>query len=655
MSWPPRGVDLSLTDRLRRQSGVVQRQEQAILDIGRDLTALMEERNRRAPGPDVLRKAEELVSRAKLALEPTYTMLAGRICGEILLEMNDVADALARFQAVRAGYASVVARGGAAERDNDVQLLTCIARAQVGIKDAASASERCGEAIAEIERDRCKISVPYQQSAFLKGRASVYARGVALAFQLGDYETMLARAELSKARSVMRIQYGKQVPPQDPVLRRFRELCDQIRQIDPAGDAPPRSPNAPKTALGNLLEERRQLWDLLAIARFGGGDGTSAGAPFSLRALQNAIEPETAILYYYWLDQQVLLVVAIDRRRVVAAPVVLGDQDCQRLRLILNVVRSCYTGLDQELERKFERAIEGCAALIPENVRQVIDGKCRLLFSPHRKLHLFPFHALPWKAAFLIESFAVSYVPNLSILLGPVPPSPNPKVLVAGTGQFPGLKLSPLSAIGPELKGVAEAYRQEKIETTMLEGAKFTRKQVLDWNDNGTLESFSCIHVASHGASVLGDDAVDTPMESRLFLFDSAWDGLEISSLRLRADLVVLSACNSGQRAISGRKMEELPGDDVFGIQSALAMTGAKAVVGCLWPALDAAAQAIMVGFHKNKSKQQSPEVALQLAVVEYLRQSDGRHCYAWAPYFLSVLGPRLKTQERTPVEKCLT
>jgi CHAT domain-containing protein len=264
---------------------------------------------------------------------------------------------------------------------------------------------------------------------------------------------------------------------------------------------------------------------------------------------------------------------------------------------------------------------------------------------------LFPFHALPWKGAFLIESFPVSYIPNLSILLGTAHPSPNPKILVAGSGEFPGLKLNPLPAIAPELKGVEEAYRREKVETAVLDGAEFSRKRILGWNDDGTLESFSCIHVATHGTSVLGADAVNTPMESRLFLFDAACDGLEISSLRLRADLVVLSACNSGQRAVSGRNLDELPGDDVFGIQSAFGMAGAKAVLGCLWPADDKCAQTMMIEFHRNRSQGRPPEAALQLAVVQYLRQPNQRHCYLWAPYFLSVLGPCLNVQERTPVD----
>ena len=353
MSWPPRGVDPLLTDRLRRQAREVRAQQKSILDIDRDLNDLIDERNRLPPGSPtegLLVRAEGLACRATHAGQPTYAMLAGKLCGEILLEMDRCGEALARLREVRAGYASVVHTGGASERANDVELLALMARAEVGNKDLATASATYGEAIAGIEQDRYQISTPYLQSAFLKGWAGVYARGVEVAFQLGDYETMLARAELSKARSFMRIQHGKIVPLQDSHLRRFQEVCDQIREIDPYGELRPASGDTSRTALDELLEERRRLWDLLAIARFG---RAAAGPPFSLQAMQNAIESDTAILYYYWLNQQVLIATAITQEQVVAAPVVLSEAERKHLRLVLNTIKSSWKELNSRLQLKF--------------------------------------------------------------------------------------------------------------------------------------------------------------------------------------------------------------------------------------------------------------------------------------------------------------
>jgi CHAT domain-containing protein len=258
-------------------------------------------------------------------------------------------------------------------------------------------------------------------------------------------------------------------------------------------------------------------------------------------------------------------------------------------------------------------------------------------------LHLFPFHALPWSSGFLIETFAVSYIPNLSVLLAPSRQPVLARRLIAGVGTFPAnFGLSSLPGVEQELKGIAEAYRAAGAQseaTVVLEGTSAVRKQFAEWNRSGVLESFSCIHLATHGSSVLSVDTMDTPMESHLFLSDSAWDGLEISSLRLNPDLVVLSACNSGQRAVAGRGFGELPGDEIFGIQLAFAMAGAKAVIGCLWPTNDEVARAMMIDLHTRVARGCSPETALQSAIVSALRQFDRRHAYLWAPFFLTILG----------------
>ena len=188
--------------------------------------------------------------------------------------------------------------------------------------------------------------------------------------------------------------------------------------------------------------------------------------------MQNAIEPDEAILYYYWLGPEVLLVVAIDQQRLVVDRVVLSAAHRGFLNDVITAIRTFSGAMDHDILCEFDRTVQECSPFwLPKNVWALMEGKRRLIVSPHHKLHLFPFHALPWKDGLLIESFAVSYVPNLSLLLVPARPAQRPKILLSGVGDFePGLKLPKLPEIGPELDGVAEAYRRKGIETEVLAG-----------------------------------------------------------------------------------------------------------------------------------------------------------------------------------------
>jgi CHAT domain-containing protein len=328
----------------------------------------------------------------------------------------------------------------------------------------------------------------------------------------------------------------------------------------------------------------------------------------------------------------ILLIVAADRERFTVERTILTDEDVATLDDLLVRLR---TGKWDDLAAAIAKL---ATQLFPAQTVALLEGKRRLIVSPHRKLHLLPFHALAWKDGLLVDAFAVSYTPNLSIIAAPGRASAKPKVLVMGSKDFavPGLALPSLDGVGVEVRGVAATYRDAGIETDVLTDTRLTRAELQRRSDDGSLATFSCLHLATHAESVL--DVQNTPMESRLFLHDAALDGLEISNLRLDADLVVLSACDSGQRAISGRGMTELGGDDLFGIQAAFSMAGARCILGSLWPVDDEVTAAMMIGFHRRLAQQIAPEIALQSAVLDYLRTPGNRTGYAWAPFFLSVM-----------------
>ena len=148
---------------------------------------------------------------------------------------------------------------------------------------------------------------------------------------------------------------------------------------------------------------------------------------------------------------------------------------------------------------------------------------------------------------------------------------------------------------------------------------------------DGELARYRCLHFALHGHNIDSD----APMESHLLLRDKKLDGLDISNWRLDADLVVLSACCSGQRPVFRREVrEDLPGDDLFGLQAAFFAAGARQILSALWPVDDAAALRIMTAFHGHLAGGRVDyETALQRAVVDYRSNVDAA-VYLWAPFF---------------------
>ncbi|MFL6417401.1 MAG: CHAT domain-containing protein, partial [Bryobacteraceae bacterium] len=58
--------------------------------------------------------------------------------------------------------------------------------------------------------------------------------------------------------------------------------------------------------------------------------------------------------------------------------------------------------------------------------------------------------------------------------------------------------------------------------------------------EGGELSKFRCVHFGTHGTSVF--EMPNQPLDSSLQLRDGRLDAMDISNLRLNADLVVLSA-----------------------------------------------------------------------------------------------------------------
>jgi CHAT domain-containing protein len=103
----------------------------------------------------------------------------------------------------------------------------------------------------------------------------------------------------------------------------------------------------------------------------------------------------------------------------------------------------------------------------------------------------------------------------------------------------------------------------------------------------------------------------------------------EIYNLRLPADLVVLSAC---QTALG----EEIRGEGLVGLTRGFMHAGAQRVVASLWQVDDVATADLMQRFYRRMLKENlRPAAALRAAQIEMSKSSRWSAPYYWAGFVM--------------------
>ena len=149
----------------------------------------------------------------------------------------------------------------------------------------------------------------------------------------------------------------------------------------------------------------------------------------------------------------------------------------------------------------------------------------------------------------------------------------------------------------------------------------------------GDLADYRFLHFATHG---FFNNA--HPAESGLVfsLFDESGaprDGMlrlhDIYNLKTSADLVVMSACQSGLG-------KEINGEGLIGLTRGMMYAGAPRVVSSLWKVDDAATAELMKYFYRGiLVEKMAPAAALRAAQLEIRKQKRWQSPYYWAAFTL--------------------
>jgi CHAT domain-containing protein len=264
-------------------------------------------------------------------------------------------------------------------------------------------------------------------------------------------------------------------------------------------------------------------------------------------------------------------------------------------------------------------AIAPIADLLPT------DPNARVIFIPQESLFLLPFPALRDTAGqYLIEKHTILTAPAIDVLTltnrqhqqlaakYPEPPQ-GKEVLVVGNPTMPILeksgekayRLASLPASEEEAKEIARL-----LNTQAIVGDRATKVNILQ-----QLPSARLIHLATHG---LLDDIKELGVPGAIALAPSANDdgfltAGEILKLKLNAELVVLSACDTGQGKVTG--------DGVIGLSRSLIVAGVPSTVVSLWAVPDVASSQLMTEFYRHLASNPDKAQALRQAMLTTMKQ----------------------------------
>jgi CHAT domain-containing protein len=292
--------------------------------------------------------------------------------------------------------------------------------------------------------------------------------------------------------------------------------------------------------------------------------------------------------------------------------------------------------------------------LLPAIANEPTSG--RLIIVADGLLHLFPFETLPdTNGAMLVQSKIISYVPASTVLYA----LRNRTSVAAGGRPFLGIgdaayenqgKISanlatPNSVRERLVREVSDAlgvalYDLPQTREEITEISKVLGKgSVLLLGPHATetafkaqpLSEFNIIHLAAHGYA-------DTQFPERSGLVlgvdpSSKDDGLlqarEIVRLHLKAELVTLSACDTGVGKLAGEA-------GVTDLPEAFLISGAKSVVASLWSADDNSTLALMTRFYVHIAEGQDTATALRDAKLDLLsKYGPEASSYYWAGFVL--------------------
>lgn len=445
-----------------------------------------------------------------------------------------------------------------------------------------------------IEALLSRSSSPWVQGRIINGARDLFLARVRLEGRRGpDAARLYTIVEQARGRALLELLNATRVADvKQPTALRAQERRISALQLQLVQA---RTRTERQRLLDQIFTAEEQLAPL-ATAVFDRTRVAAVRKPATIRTLQRALQPQELFLGYALAEpHSYVLVVTPAAARVQVLP--------SRIEL-RGQVEPFEKGIRSGGSPPFEAAALSTALLgsIPELLKFP-----RLFVSPDGELHNLPFELLVNHGQRLLDTHVIAYVPSGSVLTtlrerrrpatsrvalavsaspdGPAVPE-STSAINRSSYDLDGAQLRPLPSANDEARAVAAALGAS---TTVLLGDSATEAAI----KRLPLDEYGVVHFAVHGIP-----STRFPARSALLLRpgdgdDGLLQAREILGLRLSANLVALSACDTG----SGEVQEQ---EGVASLVRPFLAAGARAVVANAWAADDRFSLSLMREFYRQ-------------------------------------------------------
>ena len=479
-------------------------------------------------------------------------------------------------------------RGRIAEEENDISM----------------AINLYGRAIDTLEIQRASISTEANKIGFIGNKQEVYERIIHLLMKSGQHRKALEYVERSKSRAFIDMLAGKLNAPD--FIRPSRDAGLALNAfLDAEAAAKLQTPTivasngeARRSGVTRAADRLRQVSpeaaslvtvDKIPVAR--------------IQALLGA--DETLVQYYLSGDDGIVFVVTRSSLRTFTFPAGGIEDEVKQFRVAVEKREKRALDLSRQL---YIRLVGPAAAELKTG---------NLLIVPYGPLHYLSFAALFDGTKFMVDRFGLRSLPSASALQYITSrPDSGGAMVVFGNPDLGSAEFD-LPDAQTEAETVARAFPHSKL---------LLRKAASETAFVEQAGKYRLVHIASHG-----EFNAETPLSSALMLAkDGKNDGqltvAELYAVKLKADLVTLSACETGIGKVAS-------GDDVVGLSRGFLFAGTRSIIASLWKVPDQATSYLMERLYLQLARGNNKRDALRTAQLETKKRYA--QPFFWAGFYL--------------------